>query len=111
MIDTWPEAYAVTQAVEIPVYLFAARYLKCGRRWLYAAGASTLTHPVVWFAFPWETANFFLTYIAAESFAVLAEALWGRLLGVRQALWWALAANGASVLVGELIRFLGPSPT
>ena len=96
----WLLAFAFTQAIEIPIYLRAGAPL-----WV-AFGASALTHPVVWFAFPRLGAPWGWTVLWAELFAWLAEALWLRCHGVRRALWWSLAANGASLSLGLLARRL-----
>lgn len=112
LLDTWTGAFCLTQLVEIPVYLIAAARLPAWRRWLFAAGASTLTHPVVWFAFPWPSQpgadgeyNYAAVVVAAETFAVLTEAGWGRLLRVPHPFILALAANAASVGAGFLLRW------
>jgi hypothetical protein len=105
MMD-WGNAFLVTQLVEIPIYLYAGRNLPKKRRWLLAMGASTLTHPIVWFAFPWSTAPYGPTIVAAECFAVLTEAGMARLAGMRRPLRWSFVANAASVLVGVTLRWL-----
>jgi len=103
---TWLAAFALTEAVEAPVYLFAGRKLPPGRRWLLALGASAATHPAVWFAFPWETAPWELCFLAAETFAVVAEGALGRCAGMRNPWLWSLAANGASVSAGLAVQAL-----
>ncbi len=102
---TWLSAFLLTQAVEGPIYLFAGRRLPTARRWLFAFGASAVTHPVVWFAFPWESASWWLCFAFAESFAVIAEGALGRLVGLPRPWLWSLAANAASVLVGLAIQW------
>jgi len=102
----WIAAYLITQAVEIPVYGFAGRGLPTARRWGLAVGASTATHPVVWFAFPWESAPWWVCFVAAETFAVVAEGAMGKCVGLPRPWLWSLAANGASVAVGWLINEL-----
>ncbi|MBU6178320.1 MAG: hypothetical protein KGR69_01590 [Verrucomicrobia bacterium] len=104
---TWLTAFAITQAVEVPVYLFAGRRLEAGRRWLLAFGASAVTHPVVWFAFPWQTGSWELCFISAETFAVVVEGALGLIAGIRNPWPWSLAANGASVCVGIAVQELG----
>lgn len=101
---TWLTAYLLTQAVEVPVYLLAGKKLPQLRRWLLALGASTVTHPVVWFAFPWGTAPWELCFIAAETFAVVVEGFLGKIAGLERPWLWALSANGASVLVGLIVQ-------
>ena len=101
---TWLTAYLLTQVVEVPVYLVAGKKLPQLRRWLLAVGASSLTHPVVWFAFPWGTASWELCFVAAETFAVVVEGALGKIAGLERPWLWALVANGASVLVGLLVQ-------
>jgi len=101
---TWLTAFLLTQAVEVPVYLVAGRALPRGRRWLFALGASALTHPVVWFAFPWNTAPWAWCFLVAETFAVVSEGGLGKWAGLKRPWVWALIANGASVLVGLVVQ-------
>ena len=108
-LDIWAGAFCLTQLVEIPIYLHAARSLPAARRWVFAAGASAITHPVVWFGFPWNLEPWLLLFLAAESFAILTEALWGRLLHVPRPFRWSLVANLSSVAAGFLARELWPS--
>lgn len=97
---TWLQAYLLTQVVEVPVYLYAGRSLPPARRWIFALAASTVTHPVVWHAFPWSTAPWWICFWGAEIFAVVVEGAIGRAVGLARPWLWALVANGASVLVG-----------
>lgn len=97
---TWLQAYLLTQAVEVPVYLYAGRSLPTMRRWILALAASTVTHPVVWFALPWSIASWWICFWGAETFAVVVEGAIGRAAGLARPWLWALAANGASVLLG-----------
>lgn len=99
----WISAFAVTQAVEVPVYGRALRARP--RRWLWAFGASALTHPVVFFAFPWLWPGGGWSMVAAaEAFAVAVEAAYLSALGVERSVAWALLANGLSVAVGLGLR-------
>lgn len=101
---TWPVAFLLTQVVEGPIYLRAGRGLPAGRRWALALGASAITHPVVWFVFPWESAPWWMCFAAAETFAVVAEGALAKLVGLRRPWLWSLAANSASVAVGLAIQ-------
>ena len=76
-VDNWSTAFLLTQGIEVPVYVWAARSLPGMRRVIYAVGASGITHPVIWFCLPWETAPYVPLLLAAEGFAVGVEALWG----------------------------------
>lgn len=102
----WGKAFAFTQAVEAPIY-----------RWLVPAGwgaalaASAITHPFVWFAFPWLgerlDLSWTVTVILSEVFAVATEAAFFRIacdVRWRRAALVSLGANMASVTLGLLAR-------
>lgn len=105
----WAAAFAVTQAVEMPVYVFGALRSNASRlqRWGLAFGASALTHPIVWFVLPPLFGNWLVYVIVAETFAVLAEGMFLFLVGGRRPWLFAVAANAASVVTGEAARALG----
>jgi hypothetical protein len=98
MFSRWLLAFAVTQAIEIPIYLWATPGRPWARRLWIAAMASAMTHPIVW-AMGWVIRPYLLYVLVAEMFAVVVEALWLRYHGVPQPLWWALTANATSVAV------------
>jgi hypothetical protein len=102
----WFHAFVLTQLVEIPIYYRASRNLKPQQRLAYAIGASAWTHPIVWFVFPWESAPYVPTLLAAEAFAIGGESLWGKAFGVSHPLRWSLIANASSVAVGMITRAL-----
>ena len=103
---SWWAAFALTQGIEIPIYLLGTRQagLSWGWRLAVAFGASALTHPIVWFVLKAleDPLGFWGYFIVAESFAVGAEALylWG--FDIERPLVLALAANGTSASVGLL---------
>lgn len=125
-LAAWRDAFLFTQAVEIPIYVFAMRHAVAKgiaerpRSWgiqiLAAFGASAITHPVVWFVIPRLAASFadpghaYLEYvIRAETFAVVVEAFYFYSLGVvrmRRALVWSIVANGLSAGAGFASRHL-----
>jgi hypothetical protein len=100
LLQPWLLAFAFTQAIEIPLYRRAGASLPV------AFGASALTHPLVWFAFPRLPLPWGWMVFWAELFAVLAEALWLRAFRVPRPLPWSLAANLASLSLGLLSRRL-----
>lgn len=118
-MSAWLSAFLLTQLVEVPIYTVALA--RCGgrrpvllsdpvftpRRVALAFGASLITHPVVFFVFPrvWG-GGWWHQVAAAEAFAVAFEAAYLTVLGVRRSVWWALAANAASLGVGQLTRGL-----
>ena len=105
----WLVAFVFTQVVEVPIYLRAldaeGRKLSTPLAILIGFGASALTHPIVWFVFPRVVPLSYWGMVGcAEAFAVGAEALYFRAFGVKRALLWSLAANGASAGLGLLCR-------
>lgn len=123
LVLRWLVAFALTQAVECPIYVRVFRV-----RLPVAFAASAITHPLVCFVFPalWRavylaavTAHpswalsadaYFVGYGAlAEPFAVLVEAAWlawRARLPPRRALLASVAANTASGLLGLLCSWL-----
>ncbi len=102
-VELWLIAFLLTHTIEIPVWLFASRRLSVPRRYLVVFGPSCITHPVVWFVFPWDAWPYLPTLVLAEAFAVAVEALYVRRLGVERPWAWSLAANAASLGIGLLI--------
>ncbi len=97
----WLLAFAFTQIVEVPIYRIPLQ----GRTWV-AFGASTLTHPIVWFLFPMIPHLGYWPMVAlAEVFAVIVEAAYLRLFRTPGPLLWSLTANGASSGLGFLSRY------
>lgn len=120
-LAAWAGAFALTQAVEAPIYVFGARVTAAR-----ALTASALTHPVAWFVAPWLWRRGFweafgpvaptfawralwvVGYVAlAEGFAVSVEAWWLRRSGVDRPWRWSLAANGASATLGFVLDAMG----
>ena len=96
----WMWAFAFTQVIEVPVYQW---YLGCSLPRAFAA--SSLTHPMIWFAFLYVRGHYPLAVVAAELFAWLAEALFfARPFGLQRALRASLVANAASLALGLLSR-------
>lgn len=104
----WLIAFLFTQVVEIPIWAFGLRRAepRLDRRLAIAFGASLLTHPLVWFAFPrLVTGTYVGMVVVAELFAWFVEAMYMSGFGLKRALWWSLAANGASMSLGLLSRW------
>jgi hypothetical protein len=107
-VTLWLAAFAITQLVEVPIYFLAQDGERpWPQRLCLAFGASAVTHPFVWYLFPELIHPWWLMVVAAESFAVLVEAGWFAVFGLRKALLWALVANGTSVCVGFVLQWLG----
>ena len=103
--ELWPWfiAFIFTQCMEVPIYL------RVTQSWRTSFLASTFTHPIVWFVIPalWpENGSYLGLVIACELFAVLAEAIWFRLNGIRRALLLSFLGNGASAVGGLLLRHI-----
>ncbi|MBL8954441.1 MAG: hypothetical protein JNK82_26925 [Myxococcaceae bacterium] len=102
----WLIAFALTQLVEVPIYLVAASSTESGRKWVAAFGASAITHPVVWFVFPryWPTGHWWQMVACAELFAVAVEAAWLASFGVKRPIEWSFFANATSFGLGLVLQ-------
>ena len=108
----WVRAFVFTQIVEAPIY---RRML--GVTWPQALLPTTLTHPFVWFVFPWVLqrqlgVDYVPMVVIAELFAWLVEAavLVNPPISFRRALTASLVANGSSVALGLASRSLFGAP-
>lgn len=108
-MSAWLAAFAITQLVEAPIYAWRMGWRR--RAWAIALGASCLTHPLIYWGLPrWWSGDWWSYVFAAEAVAVIGEAVWLGLFGVRTPLVWALVANGASVAVGQTVRAIWGGP-
>ncbi len=107
-MESWARAFALTQLVELPLYLWLLSGLSIWRRLGFGFAASALTHPWLWFILP----NWLLRplgywgYVAVgEGLVVLTEAALLKVVcpSWRRALAIALLANGCSFGVGLLV--------
>jgi len=115
----WFWAFLFTQIVEVPIYMRAMR-----ARFHEALGASSLTHPIVWFVIPdlWDSlylhviqrraslwlapsTRYVIMVVIAEVFAVVAEAIYFRIMGLEKPWRWSFIANMASFGLGSLSRY------
>jgi hypothetical membrane protein len=108
----WLRAFLFTQAVEMGIYARATTNRPWRERVGIAFAASAMTHPIVWFVITQLTryvgatgdfrTDYWIGVAVAETFAVLAEATWLTVMGVRahHALAWSLGANAASFTFG-----------
>ncbi len=103
-LNDWSGAFLLTQLIEVPIYMRAARSLPLLKRATYAFGASTITHPIIWFCLPWESMPYVPLLIAAEGFAFGTEGLWGHCWRVPRPWLTSLAANATSLAAGMIIR-------
>jgi hypothetical protein len=105
VVGAWFSAFALTQLVECPIYVRALRGHE--RPWLWAFGASALSHPLIFLVLPSLWSGDWLSYVVmAEGIAVAIETLWLSWLGVARPLRWALAANFASLGISLATRAL-----
>ena len=106
MFVDWLAAFFVTQAVEVPIYAHALRH-RGGSRFALASLASLVTHPIVFFVSPaWIPSSYVAGDIVAEAFAVAAEAVYFRALGVSKPVSVAVVANLTSTALGLALRAL-----
>jgi len=104
-MGAWLSAFALTQALEVPIYGLALRGRRA--RWAWAFGASALTHPFIFLVLPRFWPGDALTYVVfAEAVAVGGEAIYLAALRVPRSVAWALLANGVSAGVGLTCRAL-----
>ena len=99
----WLSGFGFTELVEVPFYsirTFSPPDRTMRKRMAIAFGASLITHPFVWFLFPRVFDDEWAMLFAAETFAVVVEALWLRAFGVRHPLLLSIAANASSVFLG-----------
>ena len=119
MVTTWLIAFALTQIIEAPIYATALRGIDRERKRSSQRGSanrlllgllpSTLTHPVVWFVFPQLMRapiefSYVMMVVCAEAFALVAEFLILRRLGLSHAMLWSLLANALSLGLGLVLR-------
>jgi hypothetical protein len=113
-LQAWLRAFIFTQVIEIPVWRWTTKvpYQK-------AFALSAVTHPFVWFAFPllWSIGVPYWAYGAlSEVFAWGVEAILVRRWCAPERGRWkhvtlaSLAANGASLGLGELCRYFWQWP-
>ena len=108
---SWIGAFLLTQAIELPIYALGTRGTTLSVPWRLAVGfgASAVTHPVVWFvlrALLERRLGFVVFFLAAETFAVVTEALYLRAFGVPRPWRLSLAANATSASIGLLLWWL-----
>jgi hypothetical protein len=114
-VQAWLGAFLFTQAVEVPIWAYALHQHRkvspSGERWTpwvciaLGFGASAITHPFVWFFFPfYAPGDYVEKVIQAELFAVVVEAIYMNMLGLRWPLGWSFVANAASAGLGLISR-------
>jgi hypothetical protein len=108
MMLHWVSAFALTELVEVPIYLVALRASRRSSlaRFAIAFGASLITHPLVWFVIPelFATLAYRTRVLIAEGFAIAVEAAYLAAFRQRFALRWSITANAASFALGLVCR-------
>ncbi len=107
----WLKALIFTWAVEVGLGVWLLRAeAALPRRLVLLFVASAVTHPCVWFVFPFIGLDYVPAIILAEIFAVVVEATiyWAGIssLLARRALAVSFVLNGASLGLGLLVREL-----
>jgi len=107
-MNDWLAAFFFTLLIEVPIWLWWMREKPAGIRWLVAIGASTVTHPCLWFLFPWETGNYLTLLIIAETAVFVVEGIWAMVFKVKRPFLLAFCANAVSCtagLIGSALLF------
>jgi hypothetical protein len=114
-VSAWFAAFVLTLAVETPIVMFVvcrpqSNFVRLG---IVIVFANLATHLAVWYVVTQLILVGTLGYtLVAETWAVAAEAIlyWAAIPGLsaRRAVAAAVAANGASFLIGQFIRGLWP---
>ena len=108
----WLVAFALSLAIEVPLYVLLGRHqARAARVGLAGALGTCITHPLLWFAWPYAMENHLVRTLTGEVLVCIIEAavLHGicRTIPPRQALGIALIANAASYGTGILLRLAG----
>jgi hypothetical protein len=112
VLFAWVRAFALTLAVEVPLFAIVTKRVAPPRqRVALAVVANLASHPLVWFAFPELGLGYRAWLGFAEAWALVSEALIYAMLlptlGIRRAALLSLVANGASLSLGLVLRSLG----
>jgi hypothetical protein len=106
---SWWTAFALTQVLEVPIWLAGLRGTPLGPGWRLAVafGASALTHPILFLAQPAAVsvlgdAGYFGV---GEAVVTAVEAAYVRSFGLGwgPAVGWSVVANGTSALIGAVL--------
>jgi hypothetical protein len=108
-VARWAIHFALTQAVELPIYAAGCPAWPIWRRIAVGFGASALTHPWLWFVLPPLLLGHirYGVYLAlVEPMIALVEAFYlaGMGLPLRRAFLLSMLANAASLTAGLLLH-------
>ncbi len=99
-MSDWLIAFFFTLLIEVPIWLCWMREKSLRLRWFVAIGASTITHPCLWFLFPWESGDYLTLLITAETAVFLVEGVWALAFKVKRPFLLSFCANAVSCTAG-----------
>ena len=116
ILPHWAAAFGMTLAVEVPIFVLLARYTaaklkvpSCTKRRAALAGAlgSCITHPLLWFVWPFVVRDYTAYIISGELLVAVIESLTFYLaakpISPKRAAFVAVTANAASFGFGVLV--------
>jgi hypothetical protein len=111
-VALWARAFALTVGSELLIATwFLPREATRSRRMGAVVFANVASHPAVWFVFPELFSSWHVALVTSELWALGSELLIYRLvfptLEWRKALAASALANGGSLLLGLVLRWLG----
>jgi len=104
----WCQSFFLAIIVETPIFVIGS----IGATSLFRGGAAgivgtTVTHPILWFVWPFVIRDYFAYVVTGEILVVLIEAViffvLARPVSFKRAAITSVAANSASFLIGVLI--------
>ena len=98
MLELWLNAFLLTLLIEIPIYFSCIRG-KVWERLLLSYAPTGLTHPPLWFLFPWGQYDYLFLYVSSELLVLLVEGSYLKLMKVDKPFKLAFTANIFSALV------------
>ena len=108
MFVTWLKLFILAQLIELPIYykLIEAHNVK---KLLLGFGASAITHPLLWFMMPWDSAPFLLLLVIGEAAVFIVEGIFLKSFGIKNPFYISTLANSASMITGVLIDYFNLS--
>ena len=116
ILPHWAAAFGMTLAVEVPLFVLLARYTatklkvpSCSVRRAALAGAlgSCITHPLLWFVWPFAVTDYTAYLISGELIVAAVESvtfyLAAKPISIKRAAFVAVTANAASFGFGMLV--------
>ena len=112
VFDHWSRSFLITLVIEVPIFaLIVRRQVPLWRGALAGAAGSCLTHPLLWFAWPFVVHDYTLYILSGELIVATVESLTffalARPIPLTRAIAASFIANAASFGGGILLRLLG----